>query len=216
MGGELLMRLRDGEETVFPDRIIPSVIAQHLTCPFDTAVTACAASLLRAIDLPKGFKISLNFFPETFSSGTARTLLSTYFADFLERGQEVCLEVTEQQMSAISTQEIKEIKQLGFSISIDDFGTGFSNLVAVRTLAPDYLKIDKSFVFDMEDMTVRSSLIPEIIQIARAVGARTIAEGIENEAQAVQLTSLHSQFGQGYHFGRPMTIPDFVALLTAR
>ena len=81
---------------------------------------------------------------------------------------------------------------------MDDFGTGYSNLKSVTHLAPDILKIDHSFVYDLEDASVRSSLIPEIINIARAVNAQTIAEGIETQEQARLLTLAGVRYGQGY------------------
>ena len=79
----------------------------------------------------------------------------------------------------------------------------------------DFLKIDKSFVFEMEDTSVRSSLIPEIVAIAKAVNAEVIAEGVENEAQANKLHEMGARFGQGYLFARPMPIKDFVAYYLA-
>ena len=69
--------------------------------------------------------------------------------------------------------------------------------------APE-IKIDKSFVYEMEDASIRSSLIPEIIAIANAVSADLVAEGIENPGQAERLRAMGVQYGQGYHFGRPM------------
>jgi EAL domain-containing protein (putative c-di-GMP-specific phosphodiesterase class I) len=105
------------------------------------------------------------------------------------------------------------LKQHGYLVSVDDFGTGFSNLASVRSLAPDFLKIDRSFVHDMEDSTVRSTLIPEIIQIARAVGAEVVAEGIENRTQLERLRELGAEYGQGYFLGRPQSIAEFAVLL---
>jgi sensor c-di-GMP phosphodiesterase-like protein len=81
----------------------------------------------------------------------------------------------------------------------------------VKKLHPDFLKIDKSFVFEMEDSSIRSSLIPEIIAIARAVNAEVIAEGVENSAQAERLTQMGVRYAQGYHFAKPMPIEEFVA-----
>jgi EAL domain-containing protein (putative c-di-GMP-specific phosphodiesterase class I) len=212
-GCELLMRLQDGENLVYPDRVIPTVLLQRLTDRFDRAVMTRASSDLEPLDFPEGFKVALNFFPETFLSGLARRLLEEKFAKLVSKGIQVCLEVIEQQVSAEIVSEIHELKQHGYLVSVDDFGTGFSNLASVRSLAPHFLKIDRSFVWDMEDSTVRSSLIPEIIQIARAVGAKVVAEGIENRTQVELLKALGAEYGQGYFLGKPQTIPEFAVLL---
>jgi EAL domain-containing protein (putative c-di-GMP-specific phosphodiesterase class I) len=212
-GCELLMRLQVGELLVYPDRVIPTVLLQKLTERFDRAVITRASAELEALAFPPGFKIALNFFPETFLSGLARRLLDDKFATLISRGMQVCLEIIEQQVSADIVSEVHELKQQGYLVSVDDFGTGFSNLASVRSLAPHFLKIDRSFVCDMEDSTVRSTLIPEIIQIARAVGAEVVAEGIENRTQLERLKELGAEYGQGYFLGRPQSFSEFAVLL---
>jgi len=212
-GFELLMRLQDGENLVYPDRVIPTVLLQKLTDRFDRVVITRASTELESLAFPEGFKIAVNFFPETFLSGLARRLLEEKFAKLVAKGIQVCLEVTEQQISVDIVSEVHELKQHGYLVSVDDFGTGFSNLASVRSLAPHFLKIDRSFICDMEDRTVRSTLIPEIIQIARAVGAEVVAEGIENRTQVERLKELGAEYGQGYFLGKPQSIAEFAGLL---
>ncbi|MEI7431238.1 MAG: EAL domain-containing protein [Betaproteobacteria bacterium] len=212
-GCELLMRLQDGENLVYPDQVIPTVLLQKLTERFDRAVITRASVELESLEFPEGFKVAVNFFPDTFLSGLARRLLEEKFAKLISKGLQICLEVTEQQVSVEIVSEIHELKQHGYLVSVDDFGTGFSNLASVRSLAPHFLKIDRSFVWDMEDSTVRSSLIPEIIQIARAVGAKVVAEGIENQTQLQLLKELGVEYGQGFFLGKPQSIAQFAVLL---
>ncbi|HEY9572534.1 MAG TPA: EAL domain-containing protein, partial [Pusillimonas sp.] len=95
-------------------------------------------------------------------------------------------------------------------------GTGYSNLKSVRTLSPDVLKIDKSFIFELEDATLRSNLIPEIVNIARAINAQAVAEGIENIEQARLLAQFGVQYGQGYALARPMELESFLAFMAAK
>ena len=98
-------------------------------------------------------------------------------------------------------------------IAVDDFGTGYSNLRTVTQLSPQILKIDRSFVYELEDNTVRSNLIPEIVRIASAVNAYTVAEGIEKIEQVEVLVSEGVPYGQGYALGRPMNINAFINFL---
>ena len=126
---------------------------------------------------------------------------------------DICIEIIEHAISSELIAEVQSLKQRGFQIAVDDFGTGYSNLRSVTHLAPDRLKIDRSFVFELEDAALRSNLIPEIVDIARAVNAQTIAEGIGNMQQARLLTRAGVRYGQGYALARPMPIEQFSELM---
>src|SRR5690606_3530995 len=91
----------------------------------------------------------------------------------------------------------------------------YSNLKSVTKLSPDLLKIDRSFVYELEDASVRSNLIPEIVNIARAVNAQTVAEGIETLEQARLLAAAGVRYGQGFALARPMPIASFTALIAS-
>nr|WP_295085653.1 cyclic diguanylate phosphodiesterase [uncultured Roseateles sp.] len=215
-GCEALMRLRVGDEIVYPDLLVPIALKRGLTQAFDAAVMGRLAQELRTLSLDAGFKLSVNFFPTSFEGGGARRLLEQHFSDLVGQGVRICVEVIEQHATSEVMAEVSALKRDGFEISIDDFGTGYSNLGAVQKMAPHFLKIDRSFVREMEDGAVRSSLIPEIIAIARAVNAKVIAEGIENPLQAKRLADLGVEYGQGYYFSRPVPLADFAAMLEAQ
>jgi sensor c-di-GMP phosphodiesterase-like protein len=101
---------------------------------------------------------------------------------------------------------------MGFRIAIDDFGTGYSNLSSLKNLDIDYLKIDKSFIFDMEDSTIKSSLIPHIIDISDSLGLSCVAEGIENPLQLGILKQWGIKYGQGYYFSKPIAMEELQLL----
>lgn len=101
----------------------------------------------------------------------------------------------------------------GYLIAVDDFGTGYSNLRSVTRLAPDRLKIDRSFVHELEEASLRSNLIPEMVDIARAINAQIIAEGIETMNQARLLTVAGVRYGQGYGLARPMPADALGAMM---
>lgn len=216
VGCEVLMRLCDGAEVLAPDRVLPLVARAGLCWRLDQSVVRQAIRELRT-HLPAGMalEVSFNFFPENIRCGPLRELIETALPAVSRADLRFNLEVIEQGEQGGLLGEIASLKQSGYLVSIDDFGTGYSNLNSVKALAPDFIKIDKSFVFEMEDASVRSSLIPEIVGIARAVGAEVIAEGIENEPQRQRLLSFGVDYGQGYLFARPMAIGDFVAYLRA-
>jgi sensor c-di-GMP phosphodiesterase-like protein len=214
VGCEVLMRLRDGTETVYPDEAIPAVMSQGLTWQLDQAVIRKGlAELSRHLPPVREFKISFNLFPENIRFNALHQLLSERLQTFGRSDLWIDLEVIERNYDASVIEEVGKLKAAGYMVSVDDFGTGFSNLGSVKKLSPSFLKIDKSFVFDMEDASVRSSLIPEIVGIAKAVGAQVVAEGVENALQADRLRAHGVQYAQGYFFSRPLPIDQFVQFL---
>lgn len=216
IGCEVLARLRDRQTLVYPDQFIPALMRQNLGWTFDTAVSACALRELgAALPAQSNFKIALNFFPDNLQRDRVHAHLRSVLQGSGRADLQVELEVTEYNFSPEIVPELQRLKADGYYIAIDDFGTGYSNLGMVKRVAPDFLKIDKSFVFEMEDASLRSSLIPEIVAIAKAVDSKVVAEGIENAAQAAQLSALGVQYGQGYYFAKPMPLQAFLDYLAA-
>lgn len=116
------------------------------------------------------------------------------------------LELTESSLMANSERAagmMEALKTAGFSLSIDDFGTGHSSLTYLKHFPVDKLKIDISFVRDMMTDSNDYIIISTIIAMARTLGIRTVAEGVENDAQAEALLALGCDEAQGYYFGRP-------------
>jgi sensor c-di-GMP phosphodiesterase-like protein len=214
IGCEVLARLRDADQLVYPDHFIPALIADNRTWAFDAAVSTRALQELGgALPARGNFKVALNFFPQNLRRDTVEPHLRASLEVLGRSDLQVELEVTEYNFSPEIVPELQRLKDDGYYIAIDDFGTGYSNLGMVKRVAPDFLKIDKSFVFEMEDASLRSSLIPEIIAIAKAVNSQVIAEGIENAAQAAQLRALGVPYGQGYYFAKPMPLQAFLDYL---
>lgn len=215
-GCEVLMRLRDGDLVLNPDQVIPAIMQRGLTWELDSMVVRKAMAELATVQGGiEDFKISFNFFPQNIQQGRVSPLLQGARQCWDIPGVVFEIEVLELEYQNILLEKITALRSEGFLISIDDFGTGYSNLGSIRAVEPDFLKIDKSFVFEMESSSVRSSLIPAIVGIARAVNARTIAEGVENESQYQLLRAVGVDYGQGFYFGRPEPLSVFVAYLAA-
>lgn len=107
------------------------------------------------------------------------------------------------------------IHDLGVRIALDDFGTGQSSLTLLRDCPVDVLKVDKSFVAALTDGGRDSAIVAGLIAIIDGLGLDSVAEGIEDRAQATHLRLLGYRHGQGYLFGRPMTPVDLQTFLTA-
>jgi diguanylate cyclase len=100
---------------------------------------------------------------------------------------------------------IEELSAVGVHLSIDDFGTGYSSLAYLRKLPAKELKIDRSFVLDLETSADARAVVDAVVQLAKALGLKVVAEGVETEQQQQILRSLGCDELQGYLFAKPMS-----------
>ena len=117
------------------------------------------------------------------------------------------LEITENAMmadEAEASRGLVELKSVGVRIALDDFGTGYSSLSYVKRFPVDSLKIDRSFVQEIESDPEAQAIAVAIIALAHQLGLRVVAEGVETATQASYLTRLGCDELQGYRFGRPL------------
>jgi EAL domain-containing protein (putative c-di-GMP-specific phosphodiesterase class I) len=126
------------------------------------------------------------------------------------------LEVTETAILAeVPTirQVLEGIRDLGVGIALDDFGTGYSSLTFVRQLPVTAIKIDRSFIRSVTDQPDDRAICATVVDLARAIGLRTIAEGVENLEQLSVLHRLGCEAGQGYLWSHALPLRDLVARL---
>jgi diguanylate cyclase (GGDEF)-like protein len=124
------------------------------------------------------------------------------------------LEITESMLMADperSRAELLDLKNAGFSLSIDDFGSGYSSLYYLKNLPVDVLKIDRAFVKDLDDPENRRDIpvIAGIIALARSLGLHTVAEGVETHHQRAVIQSLGCEMIQGYLISQPLPRDEF-------
>ncbi|MCZ6868571.1 MAG: EAL domain-containing protein, partial [Gammaproteobacteria bacterium] len=105
------------------------------------------------------------------------------------------------------------LRKLGVGIALDDFGTGYSSLGYLRSLPFDAIKIDKSFVDDLESSADARSVVEAIVALAKALGKELIAEGVENEWQRDYLSQLGCDVGQGFLFSKALPPDQLVEFL---
>lgn len=105
---------------------------------------------------------------------------------------------------AVAQNWIRRLKDLGCLFAIDDFGVGFSSFSYLRALSADYVKIDRSFVSDVDTNPTNRALVQAVMTVAQTLGKEVIAEGVETEAHAAVLLELGIQLAQGYRWGVPI------------
>lgn len=217
IGCEALARFQDANGEIGPDLFIPVIHSKKKTWPFtQLIINQMLDDLTPSAALPKPFKININFFAQDIENAQILELLSS--RELKREGIQYVVEVTEnEQLSSLESSEVLlAMADNGFQIAVDDFGTGYSNLSQIRDFKCNTLKIDRSFISAMEGGSVRSTLIPHIVDIATKIGAEVVAEGIENRSQLKALVEVGVHYGQGYIFGKPMSFENLVALIKAQ
>ena len=108
---------------------------------------------------------------------------------------------------------LTRLRLKGFSVALDDFGTGHSSLTALRRMPFSAIKIDKSFVSELQTSSDSFTIVKSVIQLARDMGLESVAEGVENADAARLLTELGIDHLQGYYFSPPVSAREFTQLL---
>lgn len=159
------------------------------------------------------FQVSINKSPLQFKS--EQCAFKEWFS-FMSRlglkGDSVIIEITENVLMDASDsidQKMQELIEANVRFSLDDFGTGYSSLSYLKRFNFEYLKIDRSYVQNLDDGTNEYILCETIIQMAHKLGIKVIAEGIETEKQLAMLKDSGCDYGQGFLFSKPLPVNEF-------
>lgn len=194
---------------ITPSEFIPIVEKNWMIVPFGRKINELALIFTKQL-LDNGInniRVCINVSTlQLLDSGFVSSLLKVV-NEYAVPPKLIVVEMTETIFSAnyeLLNARLDELRQLGFSISLDDFGTGFSSLSLVAKLDFDTIKIDKSFIDKLERTNVDTSIIPEIISMCQKFEIACLAEGIETKEQYIHLSKLGCDYGQGYFMSRPL------------
>lgn len=163
------------------------------------------------IDTHKNLSIAVNVSAVQIEDASYIQRLQAIIAETNVNPERIKLEVTEGLMLHHPEQamaKMRQIKDLGVKLSLDDFGTGFSSLNYITRFPMDIIKIDKSFIDNMLNRKEDHSVVTTILNLAHSLGKEVVAEGIETEEQFASLKALGCDFFQGYLLGKPDTSID--------
>ncbi|WP_182422215.1 EAL domain-containing protein [Aureimonas sp. ME7] len=218
MGAEALIRWnRPNHGVVAPAAFISVLETSLLAVPVGEWILrqACRqAAAWRASGRPD-FRMGVNLFAAQFNTKDFTASVLSALSDHGLPPSALELEITE---NIILRQErkiiepLRQLRETGVGVAFDDFGTGFASLSMLKNYPVTRLKIDRSFVSDIELSTRDRAIVESVINMARAFDLDVIAEGIETEGQANVLRLEECQEGQGYLFGRPLPVSKFEVL----
>jgi diguanylate cyclase (GGDEF)-like protein len=205
VGYEALMRWRHPERgMVPPGEFVPVAEETGMIVPMGEWVLRKACEDARL--LPPDCAVAVNISPVQFMARDFLSLVRDIIASTGIAPGRLELEVTETAMMQdreLAGRILDALSKMGISVAVDDFGTGYSNLSYLVDFPFKKLKIDQSFVRRLEKDNNSGAVVSTIVGLSRALGVRTIAEGVETESQATLLKAAGCQVGQGYLFGRP-------------
>lgn len=165
-----------------------------------------------------GISINLNLSPNDLETEHAGHALAHGLSTAKLPSRAVKLEITERALvnSDSARAMIRQFRQRGHEVAIDDFGTGYSSLSYLQSFELDVLKIDKSFVDAIGTEAATSQVIEHVIDMAKSLGLKTVAEGVETIEQARWLIDHGVEFAQGYLFSKPLTLGEFLEFVRTR
>ena len=160
--------------------------------------------------------ISVNLSPVEFYCGDLIARVSNVLQETGICPARVELEITESVMMEDADQALvimRGLKALGIRLSMDDFGTGYSSLSYLRLYPFDGLKIDRSFIANLDDSQSSQAIIQSVVGLGRAMSLTVTAEGVETSAQLDELLRVNCHQAQGFLLGRPMSVAALKALM---
>ena len=209
-GVEALLRWkRPGHGLVPPDQFIPIAEQSDLIIDIDKWVlTRAVHQLVLWSSEPSlaGVGVSVNISGRHLLSGLLPAYLAALFSEAEFEPSLFTIEITETVLLnelSVAAEQLRLVRSLGVKVAIDDFGTGYTSLAHLHHLPVDSIKIDRTFVSNVES-AADASLVQMITELARHLGLTTVSEGVETAAQFHVLHQLGSDRMQGYLIARPM------------
>ncbi|MGI9076353.1 MAG: putative bifunctional diguanylate cyclase/phosphodiesterase [Gemmatimonadaceae bacterium] len=220
-GFEALIRWRHADRgLVPPNEFIPMAEETGMILPMGQWIMREACRQIsgwqRTFNRSEPLSIGVNLSVKQFAQPDLRERIADIIATTGVQPHSLKLEITENVIAGNPNHAITVLdglKAIGIEIHLDDFGTGYSSLSYLTHLPIDCIKIDRSFVSQMETKDRHFQLVRTILTLARSFNLRAVAEGVESTPQLLALRKLGCDFGQGYLFSRPLPPADIEALL---
>lgn len=218
MGFEMLMRWESPEYGMIPpERFIPIAEESGLIGELSLQVIREAMAIAKSWD--PSIMLAVNISPQQLKDPWFSQKLTKLLVEMGFPASQLEVEITESSLFEnlpLVRSIVTSLKNQGVSLSLDDFGTGYSSLSHLRALPFDRIKIDRSFVAAMRGSPDAQAIVVAIVRLGESLSMPITAEGVEDEATAIELTRLGCAKGQGWYYGRAASAADTAALLAER
>ncbi|HET7309993.1 MAG TPA: bifunctional diguanylate cyclase/phosphodiesterase [Mycobacteriales bacterium] len=202
-----------------PSSFVPVAEQTGMIVPLTLWVIREACAQLRAWDeceATAGLSMAVNMSGRLMSEPGIGSAIARELNRALMDPHRLVLEITESLLMedrSYAIQTLCQLRALGTRLSVDDFGTGYSSLSRLNKLPIDEVKIDQSFVSQLEQGDAGRTIVQASVAMAHGLGLRVVAEGVETERQLAMLRQMGCDEGQGYYFGRPGTAEQTTRML---
>jgi len=218
IGFEMLMRWESPEYGMIPpERFIPVAEESGLIGELSLLVIRNAMEMAKRWD--PSILLAVNISPQQLKDPWFSQKLTKLLVEVGFPASQLEVEITESSLFEnlpLVRSIVTSLKNQGVSLSLDDFGTGYSSLSHLRALPFDRIKIDRSFVAAMRGSPDAQAIVVAIVRLGESLAMPITAEGVEDEATAIELTRLGCAKGQGWYFGRAASAADTERLLADR
>ena len=200
-----------------PDVFIP--VAEEIGLIGRLSEQVITAALREAAEWDPAIKVSVNISPSQFADGWLAQRIVKILAETSFPAERLVIEITESSLFAdmdLARTLVTSLKNQGMRLALDDFGSGFSSLAHIRSLPFDIIKIDRSFVANLNSKRESAAIIRAVTTLAAALSVPVCVEGIESEEAFKAVVRLGCGIGQGWYFGKPTSGEQARELLEAR
>ena len=216
---EALLRWRKANgEIILPSAFIEIAEDSGLIVDIGEWIWDEATTFVRSLNAGPQFALAVNVAASQFNSNQHSA--AAWLEILKDKGvspNSMVLEITERMMLHKSYRVMRKIEMMqeaGCKFSVDDFGTGYSSLASLKSFNFDYIKIDADFIKLLSPNSQDSALVMAMISMAKGLGLKSVAEGVESVGQETLLKEMGCEYAQGYQFGRPMPAEEFRTLFS--
>jgi len=201
---EALLRIEDEGKIIYPDKILPNLEESYFYSRIGMKVIAYNVKKLR---VNSDFRVSINLSSDDLLNESIMDLLS----ENMDVADRMLIEILENRdVDYLKVEQaIQQLKEWGYGICIDDFGSGYSNIDHLLNLSIDYLKLDGSLIKNIHVDRRAHEILKTLSSFSHENGIEVIAEFVENQTIAELLTSFGIEYGQGYYFSKAMPYAHF-------
>jgi diguanylate cyclase (GGDEF)-like protein len=218
VGFEVLARwIHPLNGTIMPDVFIP--VAEEIGLIGRVSEKVIGTALTEAAQWDPSIKISVNISPSQLTDAWLAQRIVRLLTETGFPADRLVVEITESSLFAdmdLARSIVTSLKNQGIQLALDDFGTGFSSLSHLRSLPFDMIKIDRSFVANIDSNKESMAIVRAVTTLAGALSVPVCVEGIEGETAHGLVLQLGCQVGQGWYFGKPMPADCAARLLAER